>query len=312
MRAELVEDLEALAAYSEPLGRARRGVREAVLQPGVAPAVVETRGSRRGAPADGRRPGRRAARRDRASVREPGRRPRPAPLAGPWSLARRRAAGARRARSGSRHGSSRRSSPARSVVLDLEGIRAASPWPGHLADAWPGGAGSGVSSASSRRPSTLAGGTFEDWLASKSKHFRSQVRRDRRRLDEAGASLSACENRGGAGRRSRGVRRAAPRPLGRARRIRRADGGRGADAPRGCPRARALRQAPPLDDRDRRKGDRRGSLARGRRRGLVVADGVRRRLACGDADTPIVGRCARARVGVRRPARRLRRGRANC
>ncbi len=75
----------------------------------------------------------------------------------------------------------------KSVVLDLEGIRAASPWPRHLADAWPGGAGLRRELSLVAPALTLAGGTFEDWLASKSKHFRSQIRRDRRRLDEAGA-----------------------------------------------------------------------------------------------------------------------------
>ena len=107
------------------------------------------------------------------------------------------------------------------------------------ADAWPGGARLRRELSLVAPALTLAGGSFEDWLASKSKHFRSQVRRDRRRLDEAGAvTLGLRRREEELADGTRGVRRAAPRPLGRARRIRRADGGRGADAPRGCPRAR--------------------------------------------------------------------------
>ena len=74
-----------------------------------------------------------------------------------------------------------------SVVLDLEGIRAASPWPTWIARAWPGGARLTRELSMVAPALTLAGRSFEDWLAAKSKHFRSQVRRDRRHLDEAGA-----------------------------------------------------------------------------------------------------------------------------
>ena len=81
----------------------------------------------------------------------------------------------------------------KSVVLDLEGIRAASPWPRHLADAWPGGARLRRELSLVAPALTLAGSSFEDWLASKSKHFRSQIRRDRRRLDEAGAHFRLAQ-----------------------------------------------------------------------------------------------------------------------
>lgn len=74
-----------------------------------------------------------------------------------------------------------------SVVLDFEGIRAASPWPGYLAHSWPGGASLRHELSMAAPALTLGGRSFDDWLAARSKHFRSQVRRDRRRLDEAGA-----------------------------------------------------------------------------------------------------------------------------
>jgi CelD/BcsL family acetyltransferase involved in cellulose biosynthesis len=83
----------------------------------------------------------------------------------------------------------------KSVVLDLQGIRAASPWPRFLAEAWPGGARLKRERSMGAPALSLADGSFEDWLAAKSKHFRSQVRRDRRRLDAAGALIRLAEKK---------------------------------------------------------------------------------------------------------------------
>lgn len=70
-------------------------------------------------------------------------------------------------------------------LLTFEGVPASSPWPRLLRDVWP-----------SKRPPwlhrdrrrvaptlTLAGHTFDQWLASKSRNFRQQMGRARRQLD---------------------------------------------------------------------------------------------------------------------------------
>lgn len=73
-------------------------------------------------------------------------------------------------------------------VLAFDGIPAASPWPRLLADAWPSPGNTRVSVERSRPAPTAAlrGITFEGWLASRSRNFRSQIRRARRDLEAVG------------------------------------------------------------------------------------------------------------------------------
>lgn len=73
--------------------------------------------------------------------------------------------------------------------LRIEAVDADSPWPTLLRDLWPGRIrpwlrDDGMLSAP---VVCLEGRTWEEWLASKSKNFRVQVRRRRRNLDKRGA-----------------------------------------------------------------------------------------------------------------------------
>ena len=72
--------------------------------------------------------------------------------------------------------------------IALDGCVAGSPWPASLASS--GGARPAWAHRASSAPVpalTLAGRTCEEWFASRSAHFRREVRRRRRRLEEAGA-----------------------------------------------------------------------------------------------------------------------------
>jgi CelD/BcsL family acetyltransferase involved in cellulose biosynthesis len=81
-------------------------------------------------------------------------------------------------------------------LIALEGIPSGSPWPGALADAWPGRLRPRVRREHSvPAPAvTLSGAAYEDWLAAKSRNFRSQVRRARRGLEEAGGALRRIDD----------------------------------------------------------------------------------------------------------------------
>jgi CelD/BcsL family acetyltransferase involved in cellulose biosynthesis len=76
--------------------------------------------------------------------------------------------------------------------LALDGLPAGSPWPGLLAEAWPG--------ARLRRDEEmrapfvhLEAQTHAEWLAARSGHFRKRMRAARRRLDERGAIIRRAE-----------------------------------------------------------------------------------------------------------------------
>ncbi|HEV7845439.1 MAG TPA: GNAT family N-acetyltransferase [Thermoleophilaceae bacterium] len=76
-------------------------------------------------------------------------------------------------------------------AIDLTGVPAASRWPHLLAESWPDSSGASIArtreepvpSVSLRHPS------MDAWLGTRSRNFRQQLRRGRRRLDEAGASF---------------------------------------------------------------------------------------------------------------------------
>ena len=69
----------------------------------------------------------------------------------------------------------------------LDGIPVDSPWPALIADAW-GGHPLIQQLAQRPTPTVRTGGmTFDEWMASKSKNFRQEMRRKRRQLDDQGA-----------------------------------------------------------------------------------------------------------------------------
>ena len=79
----------------------------------------------------------------------------------------------------------------RADALDLEGVPAASPWPGLLAGAWPR-ARPRLRHRELVLPEPLVRleqDDFEGWMATRSGNFRSQVRRARRALSRAGGSV---------------------------------------------------------------------------------------------------------------------------
>lgn len=79
------------------------------------------------------------------------------------------------------------SDPRPSAVL-LEGLEQDSPWPALLAAGWPGRGAVVLDDFDNVAPTLgLDGRDFEAWLASKSSNFRSNMRRNRRQLDKAGA-----------------------------------------------------------------------------------------------------------------------------
>jgi CelD/BcsL family acetyltransferase involved in cellulose biosynthesis len=77
------------------------------------------------------------------------------------------------------------------TLVAFEGLPASSPWPQLFARAWPGLGRTWLTrQRSMTAPVTqLAGTTFDDWLASRSKNFRQQYRRRRRQLEAAGARI---------------------------------------------------------------------------------------------------------------------------
>lgn len=78
-------------------------------------------------------------------------------------------------------------------ALLLEGIGAESPWPELLRASWPN-AGRVVVRVECLEPEpivTLEGAAFDDWFAGKTRHFRQQMRRRRRAIEQAGASFSS-------------------------------------------------------------------------------------------------------------------------
>ncbi len=75
-------------------------------------------------------------------------------------------------------------------MIAFEGIPSTSPWPQLLRMAWPGRRPWLYRDRSRATPSlTLSGGSFDEWMASKSRHFRKHMNRARRRLLESGADF---------------------------------------------------------------------------------------------------------------------------
>ena len=74
-------------------------------------------------------------------------------------------------------------------ALRFEGVDASSPWPGLLAESWPGHPGPECClAASDPAPTvTLRGLTYDEWFSSKSNSFRREMRRMRRKLEAHGA-----------------------------------------------------------------------------------------------------------------------------
>ena len=79
----------------------------------------------------------------------------------------------------------------RAGVLAFAGVPEGSPWPALLAAGWPGSLRAGRRLVE-RVPApllSLSGKTYEEWFASRSKNFRSQMRRAQRSLEEQGARV---------------------------------------------------------------------------------------------------------------------------
>jgi CelD/BcsL family acetyltransferase involved in cellulose biosynthesis len=76
-------------------------------------------------------------------------------------------------------------------IVAFDGLPDVSPWPGLVADAWPGRLRPGrrVTERMGAPVLTLAGRDFEEWFATRSSNFRSQMRRARRSLEEQGATV---------------------------------------------------------------------------------------------------------------------------
>jgi CelD/BcsL family acetyltransferase involved in cellulose biosynthesis len=76
----------------------------------------------------------------------------------------------------------------RPAVLRLEGVEQGSDWPALLTEGWPGRGAVLLDDFTNVAPTLgLTGHDFEAWFASKSSNFRSNMRRNRRQIDKAGA-----------------------------------------------------------------------------------------------------------------------------
>jgi CelD/BcsL family acetyltransferase involved in cellulose biosynthesis len=83
----------------------------------------------------------------------------------------------------------------RLAVLSLEGLPGGRPWPGLLAMRWPGRTGAKLS-PSFAMPAPyidLSEGGYAGWLERRSSKTRAQLRRSRRGLEQAGATLRLAE-----------------------------------------------------------------------------------------------------------------------
>ncbi len=85
----------------------------------------------------------------------------------------------------------------RPAVVTFEAIRRDSPWPQLLAGSWPGGRGRLHRVGTIPAPVVEAPPDGRGWLASRSRNFRSQVGRRRRRLEEAGARFERIDDADG-------------------------------------------------------------------------------------------------------------------
>ena len=75
-------------------------------------------------------------------------------------------------------------------ALRFEGVPSDSPWPKAARDHWPGGRIWSRVDVTRRAPYVpISEGTFEGWFSNKSRNFRQQMGRARRRISEKGAVL---------------------------------------------------------------------------------------------------------------------------
>jgi len=74
------------------------------------------------------------------------------------------------------------------ALLALDGVPAESPWPGLLASCWPGRRPPRIHRGESRPTPTvdLSVESYDAWFAARRPHFRQQMRRYRRRIEEQG------------------------------------------------------------------------------------------------------------------------------
>lgn len=81
-------------------------------------------------------------------------------------------------------------------VLSLKGVRVDSSWPVLMKEAWSGRVAPSVHRSPSMRCPTLGlrGRTYADWLAAIDPHFRRELRRRRRRLEEQGAVFRLADS----------------------------------------------------------------------------------------------------------------------
>lgn len=80
----------------------------------------------------------------------------------------------------------------RAAVVALDGVPEGSPWPRLLMEAWPGRRRPSLSCERSRPIPTvdLTSGGYEEWFAARRAHFRQQMRRYRRRIEERGGEFT--------------------------------------------------------------------------------------------------------------------------
>ncbi len=82
----------------------------------------------------------------------------------------------------------------RAALVALDGVPADSPWPHLLRDSWPARRPPRIVQESSRPlPTVDLEGGYEEWFAARRPHFRQQVRRYRRRIEERGGRFHMAE-----------------------------------------------------------------------------------------------------------------------
>lgn len=80
----------------------------------------------------------------------------------------------------------------RAAVVALDGVPDGSPWPRLLREVWPGRRRPPLSRERSRPVPTvdLISGGYDEWFAARRSHFRQQMRRYRRRIEERGGEFT--------------------------------------------------------------------------------------------------------------------------
>lgn len=83
--------------------------------------------------------------------------------------------------------------PRRPEILKWEAIDASSPWPEAISAEWPGRAHRIQNESRRSAPVVnLTTASYEEWMAAKSRNFRSQMRRRRRAVEEQGATFRSA------------------------------------------------------------------------------------------------------------------------